>query len=94
MARYHAEVQDARGAAQNVEADPNIAHCRAQRPAAEDLVEQGHRHHQNRHTKIAYRKADKQIVARPPQLLDEDYRHTDQNVPYYRAYHDQAQDQG
>lgn len=52
---YHAEIENARGAAEHVEADPDLAHGGSEGPAALYLKEHSHRHNEQSDAEIAHR---------------------------------------
>lgn len=85
---YHAEIKDARGAAEDVDAGPKVAHRGTEGPLAFDLVEHSHGHDQQGDAQVAHGKTDQQVVAGLAQLFHQEHGHADEYVANNRAYDD------
>lgn len=96
--RDHAQVEDGRGAAEHIERDPQVADHGAERPVAEDLVPQRHRHDEERDAEVAYGQRDEQIVAGSAQLAHQAHGDAHEHVTDHGAddheQEDQANDHG
>lgn len=90
----HAQVEDGGGAAEDVEADPEVADDLAEDPAALDLVEHRHGHDEDGDAQVADGQADQEVVGGAAQLPDEADRDADEDVADDGADDDHHEDDG
>ncbi len=73
----HAQVEDGRRARQDVEGHPSVAGAGAERPSAQHLVDQGHRHHQEGHAQVGHGQRHQQVIARAAPTILKKSKSTD-----------------